>query len=477
MSASKHLYRRNGTGPWWGWCWIVGPDGSRKRIAFSTGQVDKQAAARVVRERERAATGAEGLAADAPGRDLEDALWFLTNEAATKEWSESTRTMHEQKSGHLARLLRECGGCTAGVEDEVAVETCSAQHPSIQLTNLRRHMVTKYIGQRINVEGAARESVRKELSTLRVALTEAADQGWMQEAAAVACIPKFSASSTPRSRWLPPEEYQALLAALPTNRLTPDEVQRRRRWVAVAVYTGAELSVMDRLAWTDVDLVKNTIRLRGTKADARDRTVPLQAGLATELGAVPEAERVGLVVGAWSNVRRDLVQACTRAGIAPVSPHTFRHTFASWLVQKGVPLFVIAKLLGHRSTAMVERHYGHLAPSNFTDAIATLPAFLMPPPPARRVPTGGFEPRVRTLKEKKPRPSAKIEVVDASDRCSTIVATDAETHGAGGANGAPPASRPPARSTDFSTEIAKSFVPRAGVEPATRGFSVRCSTS
>jgi hypothetical protein len=79
---------------------------------------------------------------------------------------------------------------------EAQLEACAQQHASIKLAGLRRHMVAKYIGQRINLEGAARESVRKELSVLRVALTEAVDQGWMHEAAALACIRKFSASST-----------------------------------------------------------------------------------------------------------------------------------------------------------------------------------------------------------------------------------------------------------------------------------------
>jgi hypothetical protein len=42
----------------------------------------------------------------------------------------------------------------------------------------------------------------------------------------------------------------------------------------------------------------------------------------------------------------------------------------------GVPLFVIAKNLGHADTRMVEKHYGHLAPSYVADAIrAGVPRF------------------------------------------------------------------------------------------------------
>jgi hypothetical protein len=35
----------------------------------------------------------------------------------------------------------------------------------------------------------------------------------------------------------------------------------------------------------------------------------------------------------------------------------------------GVPLMVVARNLGHSDTRMVEKHYGHLAPSYIADAI------------------------------------------------------------------------------------------------------------
>ena len=46
----------------------------------------------------------------------------------------------------------------------------------------------------------------------------------------------------------------------------------------------------------------------------------------------------------------------------------------------GAPLLVIAKNLGHSDTKMVERHYGHLAPSYIADAIrAAAPKFGVEP--------------------------------------------------------------------------------------------------
>jgi hypothetical protein len=48
----------------------------------------------------------------------------------------------------------------------------------------------------------------------------------------------------------------------------------------------------------------------------------------------------------------------------------------------GVPLLVVAKNLGHSATRMVEKHYGHLAPSYIADAIrAGAPRFGIKPDP------------------------------------------------------------------------------------------------
>jgi integrase len=60
-----------------------------------------------------------------------------------------------------------------------------------------------------------------------------------------------------------------------------------------------------------------------------------------------------------------------RAGIADFRIHDARHTFASRLVMKGVPLLEVSKLLGHSSLAMTMR-YAHLAPDAYDAAIAKL---------------------------------------------------------------------------------------------------------
>jgi integrase len=71
-----------------------------------------------------------------------------------------------------------------------------------------------------------------------------------------------------------------------------------------------------------------------------------------------------------SHQKRPLDEASARAKITPaVTFHILRHIHGSLLAQKGVPMGVIAKQLGHADTRMTEKHYAHLAPSYVADTI------------------------------------------------------------------------------------------------------------
>jgi integrase len=67
---------------------------------------------------------------------------------------------------------------------------------------------------------------------------------------------------------------------------------------------------------------------------------------------------------------RPIRDACEKAKIVPaIGFHVLRHTYASRLAMRGVPLQVIAQQLGHSDTRMVEKHYAHLAPSYIGDTV------------------------------------------------------------------------------------------------------------
>lgn len=59
-------------------------------------------------------------------------------------------------------------------------------------------------------------------------------------------------------------------------------------------------------------------------------------------------------------------------GLTRITPHSFRYTVASWLVQAGVSLLKVSKLLGHADLKMTEK-YAHMDPeANGRDAVAVL---------------------------------------------------------------------------------------------------------
>jgi integrase len=77
---------------------------------------------------------------------------------------------------------------------------------------------------------------------------------------------------------------------------------------------------------------------------------------------------------AWGQAHqfRPILEASRVAQISPaISFHVLRHTYASRLAMKGVPMAVIAEQLGHSDTRMTQRHYAHLAPSYVGTTVRT----------------------------------------------------------------------------------------------------------
>ena len=102
-----------------------------------------------------------------------------------------------------------------------------------------------------------------------------------------------------------------------------------------------------------------------------------------------------------------------------MSPNDLRRTFASWLEQRGEDSLVVARLLGHKSTAMVERVYGHLGDEQYRRAVERLPK----PPVAgeggsKWVTTPGRSQRRMTRMTKRPQPPKHTEGPSEDDPSS-----------------------------------------------------------
>jgi len=85
----------------------------------------------------------------------------------------------------------------------------------------------------------------------------------------------------------------------------------------------------------------------------------VRSGLRSRFRSVPLA-----------NVRRDLHDACRRAEIAPCSPYDLRRTISNRMVEAAVPLDIVAELMSHEDTRMLERVYGRQRTEQLATAVA-----------------------------------------------------------------------------------------------------------
>ena len=68
---------------------------------------------------------------------------------------------------------------------------------------------------------------------------------------------------------------------------------------------------------------------------------------------------------------RDFCEARDRAGIQDFRFRDMRHTFATRLVLRGVDLYKVQGLLGHKTSTMTQR-YAHHSPESLRDGVKVL---------------------------------------------------------------------------------------------------------
>ncbi len=397
------------------WCWF-NVDGVTVRR--STRCTAKAAARAVLAEFERRASDPAYDASHAT--TLGAALQRLLADRATKGRAKGTIDMYRVKGGHLVRLL--------------GAET--------RLSRIDARAVDGFTEARV-AEGADRYTISKEHTTLRAALKLALRRGeWAGEIARVMPV-GFSAEYKPCRRVLRTADALAALV----EELSPE----RGAHVCFFVATAARDAEAARARAEDIDLEHGTVYVRGTKTEASDDTIAIVGWM------VPLLEHVLRMVGArkgplfrpWTNIRRELHGACDRAVVRlraqadelramgreldarraeataanlddGFSPNDLRRTHATWLRAAGVDLGLVARQLRHVDPRMVFKVYGKLDASTAGHAIG------------------------------------------AALGCEVGVKNSARQGGSNGRGG---------------TQMPRKPVPRDGIEPPTRGFSIPCSTN
>lgn len=187
------------------------------------------------------------------------------------------------------------------------------------------------------------------------------DEAWKK-------LKPFKNVSEPNIRFLSEEEAQRLLNASDSD---------FRLLVRAALLTGARYGELGELKVCDYNSENKTIFIRQSKS-GKPRHIPLndegvkffdqltmgknpQAFIFTRSNSTPWKKNYQI---------RPLVEACSNANITPaINFHILRHTYASSLAMRGVPLQVISTVLGHSDTRITHKHYAHLMPSYVAEVI------------------------------------------------------------------------------------------------------------
>ncbi len=212
-----------------------------------------------------------------------------------------------------------------------------------------------------------RSSANRVLTVLKAALNLAHRQRRVASDAAWRGVKPFREAASARVRVLDDDDSRRLVAACAAD---------FRPLVLAALLTGCRYGELAELRAGDFDAESGGIRVgAGRSHPPRQVWLPaegrtLLAGLAAgKAGDAPVFTRADGAPWGTSHQQRPFKAACAAAGVAPLTFHDLRHTYAARLVAAGVPLAVVAAQLGHTDTRMVERYYGPLAPGCVADTV------------------------------------------------------------------------------------------------------------
>ncbi len=190
----------------------------------------------------------------------------------------------------------------------------------------------------------------------------------------------------PPVKWLKaPEPEFDFLTFEEADRLVEAAEPDWRPMILVGLKCGLRQGEILALRTDDTDLVVGRIMVRRsvtrgivtTPKSGKSREIPLGDTVLRALkgcrhlkGELVFCDERGAMLSK-GECKHPLWRACKRAGLRRIGWHVLRHTFASHLAMRGVPLKAIQELMGHATIEMTMR-YAHLSPDVRRDAVRTL---------------------------------------------------------------------------------------------------------
>ncbi len=278
---------------------------------------------------------------------LNDALTDLLDDRRAKvragDRSEKTLAFYDNKAGTLVAFFGHDFKLSAWTRDSSA---------SWRYVRWRRET------------GVLDRTIRKELGALRTALYLARERGSFRGDPDLAVPASLDAGSGISTRSPSRAEFLALVP-----HLMPDAAAQ----VAFILATSAERSAVERAVKTDIPKTIRApmvIHVRGSKTSDRDRVVPVVTDEQVVLLKFAKRYAEGKGDRLFARLPNRLIgTACTNAKIEHASPHHFRHAAGQWLLDVGVSIELVSRILGHASTSMTERVYARVKQDAVGDRI------------------------------------------------------------------------------------------------------------
>lgn len=167
-----------------------------------------------------------------------------------------------------------------------------------------------------------------------------------------------------RERFLSEEEMKTLGETLETAEKEGTETPHFVALIRLLMLTGARLSEIKNAKWEWVDEQAGLLRLPDSKTGKK--VIHLSPAALEVLKGIPRLDDNPHIIAGGKpgmplhNAQKPWRRVRKKAGLEDVRLHDLRHTYASACIGQGMPLAMVAKLLGHAQLRTTER-YAHLA--------------------------------------------------------------------------------------------------------------------